>query len=78
MRFLLRFFRFFRVPRKANPSDIAAVMYDTLKRVERLIAFDLNRMIVFGDGYNQAVRDVFDAVVASRRLYEEEGRNDRS
>ena len=75
------------VPDDAWPRDIierhmrdavnaapAAVMYEALKRAERVVAFDLNRMIVMGDDYNQAVRDAYDGIVAARRLYEDAGR----
>ena len=48
-------------------GDSVTAMYDALKKVERLLAFDLSRMIAFGPDYNQAVRDVYDEVVAVRR-----------
>lgn len=54
----------------AGQASASAVMYEALKRAERVMAFDLNRMIVMGDDYNQAVRDAYDSVVAARRLYE--------
>lgn len=45
---------------------------DALERVERVLAFDLRRMVTYGPDYNQAVREALDIVIATRRCITEE------
>jgi hypothetical protein len=50
-----------RVETLMNGAAEIELYRETLERVERVLAFNLRSKIAWGDDYNQAVKDIYDA-----------------